>query len=107
MVKKVVIKQDAWIARLAAKKLKTANAAMVIGNTIYLHGVSKDRFLSDPAWVRHELTHVDQYRKSGILLFLLKYLYQCSRFGYYNAPLEKAARLGEQDESLQQQYTIT
>jgi len=102
-----VIKQNAWIARLAAQKLKTANAAIVIGNTIYLHGVSKDRFLDDPAWVRHELTHVGQYRESGILLFILKYLYQCSRFGYYNAPLEKAARLAEQDETIQQQYSIT
>jgi hypothetical protein len=103
---KVTIRQNAWIARLAAKQLKAGNAAIVIGKTIYLYGVSKKHFLNSPEWVRHELKHVEQYSQSGRLLFILKYLYQCTRYGYYNAPLEKAAREAEADEEIRHRYSI-
>lgn len=105
-MQKVSIIQNAWIAKIAAKKLKASNAAIVIGNTIYLHGVSKDCFLNNQEWLRHELKHVEQYKQLGIVWFVTKYIYQCIRFGYYNSPLEKAARLAECDEQIMGRYII-
>lgn len=106
-MKKVYIKQNAWIARLAARKLKAGNAAIVIGNTIYLHGVTRAYFLNNPAWLRHELKHVEQYRRLSIPVFIIVYLYQCLRFGYAHAPLELAACRAEADEQITENYQIT
>ncbi len=103
----VKIKERAWIACIAARKLKAGNVAIVIGNTIYLHGVTRAYFLSNPAWLRHELKHVEQYRRLSIPLFIMLYLYQCLRFGYTNAPLELAARQAEADEQIAENYLIT
>ena len=35
------IKEQSWIAKLAAKKIRSKNVAIVIGNTIHLYNVSK------------------------------------------------------------------
>ena len=40
-----LIKENSWIAKLAAKKLSSENVAIVIGKTIHLHNVSKEDFL--------------------------------------------------------------
>jgi hypothetical protein len=42
---KVHIKENSWLASLAAKQLKGSSAAIVFGNTIHLHGVSQQGFL--------------------------------------------------------------
>ncbi len=102
----VKIIENAWLAKLAAQKLKACNAAIVIGSTIYLYGVSKTSFLNNPSWVRHELKHVEQYRKLSTPVFIVQYLYQCIRFGYYRAPLEVAARRAEMDECIIKNYRI-
>jgi len=49
---KVRIKQNAWQARLAARVLKANRAAVVLGKTIYLWGVTEDVFMRDKKWGR-------------------------------------------------------
>ena len=39
-----LIKENSWIAKLAAKKLQSDNVTIVIGRTIHLHNVSKEFF---------------------------------------------------------------
>src|SRR5882757_418826 len=92
---KVKIKENSWLAKIAAKKLGTGNVAMVLGNSIHLFGTTKANFLKDGAWVRHELCHVAQFRKHGYLIFLIKYLYESMRKGYYNNKYEVEARAAE------------
>ncbi len=65
--------------------------AVTIGKTIYL-SCSKEDFLSDTPWVRHEFTHVQQYKKYGILEFAKRYLFFSIFFHSYGKnPLEKEA----------------
>jgi len=65
--------------------------AITIGRTIYL-SCSKQDFLSDTAWVRHELTHVQQYKKYGVLEFAKRYLFFSIFFhSYRKIPFEKEA----------------
>lgn len=40
----------------------------------------------------HEQTHLRQMGELGYPRFLFRYLYECVRFGYWNAPLEVEAR---------------
>jgi hypothetical protein len=88
----VKIKEDSWLARLAAARLKTKQVAMVVGDTIYLYGVTRHRFLQNLDWVAHELKHVEQYRRLGLLRFFALYAWYTVLHGYYQNPLEKEAR---------------
>lgn len=74
--------------------------AMVLGRTILLHDTSTQEFVGNRKWIRHELAHIMQFRKHGFLLFLLKYLIESVRNGYYNNKYEVEARVAEEDESL-------
>ena len=89
------IKENSWIAKLAAKKLKSASIAIVIGKTIHLHNVSQQQFLQNEKWVKHELCHVDQFKTHGFLLFIFKYLWDSTRNGYHKNKYEVAARAAE------------
>lgn len=91
------IKENSFIARLAAKKLCTKKVAMVVGKTIHLYGATKPEFLADERWVRHELKHVEQYQRYGFIGFLFRYIIQTARHGYYNCVIEKEARDAETD----------
>lgn len=71
--------------------------AIVFGDTIYLHGVSKSAFLAQPAWVRHEVCHVLQYKQFGFLNFLCRYLVEWVKVGYHANKYEAAARDAERD----------
>mgnify|MGYP001799756596 CR=1 FL=1 len=51
----VKIKENSCIAKLAAKKLKTENVAVVFDNTNKLHNVTATYFLKDKKWVKHEV----------------------------------------------------
>jgi len=93
---KVHIKENSWLARLAAKQLKVSSAAIVFGNTIHLHGVSQQGFLQNEAWVKHELKHVAQFRQYGFMAFIFKYLVESYKTGYYNNRFEVEAREAEQ-----------
>jgi hypothetical protein len=92
----VKIKENSLIAKIAAAKLKSDNVAIVIGSTIHLHNVSKENFLKDERWVKHELCHVQQFRQHGYFRFIIKYLYESIKHGYFNNKYEAAARAAEE-----------
>lgn len=104
---KVRVRENAWIAKIAAKRLGFTYIAMVIGRTIYLHNVSLDCFLSSKCWVMHELKHVEQYEEHGLFGFLFKYSIEHMRNGYYQNRFEIEARSAEADERLMHKYRIS
>lgn len=94
------IREQSYLARFAAWKLKGANAALVLGRHIHLHGVSKAEFMRNEQWLRHELKHVEQFKRHGFIPFLVKYLWECVLHGYENCSFEREARAAEKDENL-------
>ena len=74
--------------------------AMVLGKTILLHDTTRQEFINNRKWIRHELAHILQFKKHGYLLFLLKYLLESIKNGYYRNKYEIEARAAEEDESL-------
>lgn len=90
-----IIKENSWLARIAAWKLKSESVAMVLGKTIHLHNASKSAFLNDERWLKHELCHVKQFKQHGYIGFLVKYLWESIRKGYYNNRFEVEARNAE------------
>lgn len=101
---KYKIKERSFLAKLAAFKLGAKNVAFVIGNTIHLHNVTKEYFLTDAAWLRHELCHVRQFKEHGYLPFIFKYLLESLRNGYYDNKYEVEAR--EAENSLTQNFRL-
>jgi hypothetical protein len=91
----VRIKENSWLAKIAAAKLRSSSVAFVLGNTIHLHNVSQKNFLQNHAWLKHELCHIRQFKQHGFLLFIIKYLWQSVKKGYYNNPFEVEARAAE------------
>ena len=89
------IKENSWLAKMAALKLKSHSVAMVLGKTIHLHNVSKENFLKDERWLKHELCHIRQFKQHGYFLFIAKYLWESLRKGYYNNRFEAEARAAE------------
>lgn len=94
------IKEQSFIARLAAWKLKTDKVAIVIGKTIHLHNTGRTEFLQNKRWLLHELKHVDQFKQHGFLSFIFLYLWESIRRGYANNKYEIEARAAETDEEL-------
>ena len=72
----VRIKENSWVAKIAAKKMRADKVAIVFGKTIHLYNTSRAAFLLDNDWVCHELKHVEQYRQNGFAGFLVKYLFE-------------------------------
>lgn len=91
------IKENSFLALLAAKKLKANQVAMVIGKTIHLHNTSKTDFVNDRRWLQHELVHIEQYKQHGTIKFLVLYLWYSIKYGYYNNPFEIEAREKEKE----------
>ena len=89
------IRENSWLARIAAFKLGSSNVAIVLGKTIHLHNVSREKFLSDTRWLKHELCHIEQYKKYGFAGFITRYLWQSVKKGYYNNKYEVEARAAE------------
>jgi len=89
------IKPNSRIAKIAAMKLRSENVAIVIGKTIHLYHVSKEDFLKDPKWVKHEMCHINQFKEYGFLVFIIKYLFESMRHGYNNNKYELEARKAE------------
>ena len=89
------IKENSWIAKLAAAKLRSTRVAIVIGKTIHLHNTSKQDFLQNKTWLKHELRHIQQFKEHGFFNFIIKYLWENARKGYYNNKYEKEARDAE------------
>lgn len=69
---------------------------MFLGNTIHLYGVTTQAFLSNTKWVKHELCHIKQFKKYGLIGFVLKYLWESIKVGYYKNKLEVEARWAEE-----------
>lgn len=103
---RVLIKDESLLAKLAAAKLKTASVAIVFNNIIHLHNITCQEFLSNKKWVCHELTHVLQYRKYGAVKFIILYLWESIKHGYYNNKFEKEARDNETKFELLDQFEI-
>jgi hypothetical protein len=91
------IKERSVIAGLAAIVLKGKRVAITIGKTIYLTGVNKQEFLSDPAWFAHEMVHIAQFKKYGFIKFLYLYLKESLIKGYYKNKFEVEAREAEKE----------
>ena len=89
------IKENSRLAKVAAKKLRSKSVAMVLGKTIHLHNTTKAEFLKDKRWVKHELCHIKQFKDHGYFLFVVKYLWESLRKGYYNNRFEVEARKAE------------
>jgi hypothetical protein len=90
------IKENSWLAKIAAIKLRSSSVAMVLGKTIHLHNTTKQEFLQNKKWVKHELCHVQQFKHHGYLLFLIKYVGESLKKGYYNNKFEVEARAAEE-----------
>lgn len=69
--------------------------AMVLGKTIHLHNTTKANFLQDERWVKHELCHIKQFKDHGYVGFIIKYLWESIKKGYYNNRFEVEARKAE------------
>ena len=91
-----IIKENSWLAKIAAKKLHSSSVAMVLGKTIHLHNTTKEEFLQDTQWVKHELCHVKQFQQYGYFNFVVRYLWESIKKGYYNNRFEKEARMAEE-----------
>jgi hypothetical protein len=89
------IKENSWLAKIAALKLKSSSVAMVMGKTIHLHNVTPAEFLQNKAWLKHELCHIEQFKQHGYVLFILKYLWESLKKGYYHNKYEVEARAAE------------
>ena len=89
------VKEASFIARIASWKLRAAKVAIVIGNTIYLHNTRKDEFLRDKRWLLHELKHIEQFKRYGLLRFIMLYLLESARNGYTCNKFEIEARRAE------------
>ncbi len=92
----VFLKENSLIARFAAWKLDASRVAIVIGNTIHLHRTSVKEFLANEKWVRHELCHIQQFREYGFVNFIMRYLWESLRKGYFNNRYEIEARKAEE-----------
>lgn len=91
----VRIKENSLLARIAAYKLKTKRCAIVINSTIHLHNTTKTEFMVNRKWLLHELKHVEQYQRYGVLRFIFLYLYETMKRGYRNNRFEVEAREAE------------
>jgi hypothetical protein len=96
----VKIKENSWLARIAAHNLKSTRVAMVIGKTIHLYNSTKEEFLGNQRWVCHEVAHVKQYRELGCLKFIVLYLLESFNKGYENNKFEVEARRKERDAAI-------
>ena len=92
---RIQIKENSFIARIAAWKMNSPNIAIVIGKTIHLHNVSRQQFLENERWVKHELEHIRQYRRYGLIPFIVRYLFESAKNGYAKNKYELQAREAE------------
>lgn len=92
----VLLVENSWVAKVAARFMGCQSIAIVFGSTIHVCGVSRHQFLRQHAWVRHELCHVRQYQQLGMGVFICQYVWQWMLRGYHNNKFEIEARAAEQ-----------
>jgi hypothetical protein len=103
---KVYIKENSWLARMAASKLGSKQVAIVMRRTIHLWNTPREEFLNDMEWLCHELVHVKQYQRNGTFLFLVKYIFYWLKYGYRDIPFEVEARAQEYDQTILKEFEI-
>ena len=95
LLNNITIKENSWIAKLAAKKLHASNVAIVIGKTIHLHNATRQDLLQNEKWLKHEMCHIKQFQQYGFITFIAMYLWQSLLHGYYRNKFEVEARAAE------------
>ena len=93
----IKIKERSWKAKIAAWWLGVDNVAFTLGKTIHLYNATAQEFLHDTRWVKHELKHVEQFRRYGYISFITLYTIETIKKGYRNNKYEIEARMAEQD----------
>lgn len=94
------VRENSLLARIAAWKLRSRQVAIVFGNTIYLHNTSEEEFLANKKWLRHELKHIEQYKRYGFFRFIILYLLESIKSGYTNNKYEIEAREAEENDQM-------
>ncbi len=89
------IKENSNIARIAAWYLGFPSMAIVFGTTIFIWNIRKDNFLQDKKHLAHELCHVAQFKRYGFFKFIILYLLESIKNGYFNNRFEVEARKAE------------
>lgn len=103
---RIKIKENALLARMAARALRSRSMAITLGSTIYLWNADVATFRADARWVRHELKHVEQYLRYGCIFFLLWYGWESLIHGYRNNRFEIEAREAEGEETILEAYLL-
>jgi|SRR5215471_15569024 len=91
----ICIKENSFVARVAALFLHESRMAVTIGKTIHLWNAKKEEFTKNKKWLQHELVHVQQFHQHGFFTFLFLYLWQLITNGYHNNKFEIEARAKE------------
>ncbi len=91
--KRIIVKKNSWLARLASIWMRYEVVALVWGRTIHLYGTEPDKLLAHKSWLAHELVHVRQYETMGLFGFLRAYLWEWIKHGYHNNRYEIEARM--------------
>jgi nitrogenase molybdenum-iron protein alpha/beta subunit len=102
----VTIKENSWIAKLSAKQLGSKKVAVVVGRTIHLFNTTREEFLKDEKWVCHELAHVEQFQRHGLVKFLALYLVESIKKGYRMNRYELEAKSKERNPEILLNYVI-
>lgn len=88
---KIKVVENSRLAKFAARLAgDDGKYAITFGKTVFI-SCKKEEFYAEPWWVRHELTHVRQYKEYGILGFLKRYIGYSIFHNYYEIPFEKEA----------------
>ena len=91
----IILKEKSFIARIAAIILNESHMAVTMGTTIHLWNACKEDFVKNKRWLQHELVHVQQFKQTGFLKFILLYLWESLKHGYQKNKFEVEARAKE------------
>lgn len=84
-----------WIAKVVVTMARI-NIPGTIGVTIYpFIFIYPKIYANNKRLIRHELKHIEQYKRYWIIGFPFIYIYQYIRYGYWECPLEQEARRTE------------
>lgn len=84
--------ENSPVALIAKLYRRSSAIAITFGTWIHISGVKKKDFLQDKVWVEHEIQHIRQYQQYGFWRFLILYLIESVKYGYYNNRFEVEAR---------------
>lgn len=91
----ITIRERSFRAKIAAYCLGVENVAFTLGKTIYLYNATAQEFMHNTRWVKHELKHVEQFKRYGFISFLARYTIETIRKGYHKNKYEVEARNAE------------